>query len=249
MTSWPASQQHSRAGRLYMMFWADCSPLLPVSGSAIVARAEWMGSEPERVLNKTPLVSNKRLECILNCAVFTGGWHITDNTRTSTQSHTRKQKRQSTPSKHPRKQALLLPSPSPPSSLLLPLSSLLPHPRSFLSPLSLQKWRAARLDSGPVGVVSSNRISWERAWRHASLPPSAVIIEIHYTLKMELLEPNYCRLNYFWNTLQPRRILIICSCSHHFLLHPLVLETVGMGFTSQLFYVYVLCSQHCFIDN
>lgn len=101
----------------------------------------------------------------------------------------------------------------------------LPPPCSFLSPLSLQKWRAARLHSCPVGVVSSNRISWERAWRHASLLPSAVIIEIHYTLKMELLEPNCCRLNYFRNTLQPWHILIICSCSCHFLFHPLVFGT------------------------
>lgn len=48
------------------MFWAasaDCLPLLPVSGLAIVARAEWMGSEPEMML-KTLSVSNKGLECI-----------------------------------------------------------------------------------------------------------------------------------------------------------------------------------------
>ncbi|KAM3602773.1 uncharacterized protein V6R79_010300 [Siganus canaliculatus] len=48
------------------MFWAVCadfSPLLPVSGLAIVAGAEWMGCEPEMML-KTPSVSTKRLECI-----------------------------------------------------------------------------------------------------------------------------------------------------------------------------------------
>lgn len=48
------------------MFWAasaDCLPLLPVSGLAIVAGAEWMGSEPE-VMQKTPNVSSKGLECI-----------------------------------------------------------------------------------------------------------------------------------------------------------------------------------------
>lgn len=48
------------------MFWAvsaDCSPLLPVSGLAIVAGAEWMGSEPEMML-KTSSVSSEGLECI-----------------------------------------------------------------------------------------------------------------------------------------------------------------------------------------
>lgn len=96
-----ACQSAAQLGRqTYIMFWADCSSLLPMSGSAIVARAKWMGSEPERVLNKTPLASNKRLECILNCAVFTGSWHISDIVRTSTQSHSRKQKWQSTLNKH-----------------------------------------------------------------------------------------------------------------------------------------------------
>lgn len=56
-----------QAGRqASIMFWAvsaDCSPLLPVSGLAIVAGAAWMGSEPETML-KTPSVSNKGLECI-----------------------------------------------------------------------------------------------------------------------------------------------------------------------------------------
>lgn len=166
------------------MFWtvrADCSPSLPTSGPAIVARAKWMGSEPEIVLNKAALVSNKRLEGIQNHTAFTAGGRVTNNKHfcvgvthvhrnDSGHTHT-----QSNP------------------------------------PLPLQKWRAARLDCCPVGVVSSNRISWgrERAWRHASLPPCAVIIKIHYTLKMELLEPNCCRLNYLENTLQ--HILIICS--------------------------------------
>lgn len=56
-----------QAGRqASIMFWAviaDCSPLLPVSGLAIVAEAKWMGSEPE-MMPTTRSASNKGLECI-----------------------------------------------------------------------------------------------------------------------------------------------------------------------------------------
>ncbi len=59
------TQPDSQAGRqASIMFWAvsaDCSPLLPVSGLAIVASAEWMGSEPD-MMPKTPSVSSKGLE-------------------------------------------------------------------------------------------------------------------------------------------------------------------------------------------
>ena len=49
------------------MFWAvsaDCSPPLPVSGLAIVAEAEWMGSEPDDDAEKPPSVSSEGLGCI-----------------------------------------------------------------------------------------------------------------------------------------------------------------------------------------
>lgn len=73
------------------MFWvvsADCSPLLPVSGLAIVAGAEWMCTEPEMIL-KTPLLA------IRGWSVFTvdrtniygrnaawADWHITTEAST-----------------------------------------------------------------------------------------------------------------------------------------------------------------------
>lgn len=66
-------------------FWAvraDCSP------SAIVARVKWMGSEPEMVLNKPPLVSNKRTDCIQNRTVFTGGWSVTVNKHSVSHTYT-----------------------------------------------------------------------------------------------------------------------------------------------------------------
>lgn len=54
MSGRPASHPHSQTGRqASIMFWAvsaDCSPPLPVSGLAIVAEAEWIGSEPEMML-------------------------------------------------------------------------------------------------------------------------------------------------------------------------------------------------------
>lgn len=45
-----------------------------------MARAKWMGSEPEMVLNKAALVSNKRLEGIQNHTAFTAGGRVTNNT-------------------------------------------------------------------------------------------------------------------------------------------------------------------------
>lgn len=175
-------------------FWAvraDCSPS---SGSAIVARVKWMGSEPEMVLNKPPLVSNNRTDCIQNRTVFTGGWSVTNNKHSV--SHTYTEMTVDTHTVHP------LPPPSP----LLPNKSGEQH-----------SWTPALLEWSAVTGLAGR----ERAWRHASLPPRAVIIKIHYTLKMELLEPNCCQLNYLENTLWPQHILIICSCSRHFLFHPL----------------------------
>lgn len=121
-----ACQSAAQPGRqTYIMFWADCSTLPPGSRSAIVARAKWMGSEPRRVLNKTPLASNQRLER-MNGAVFTGGWHLPTTHGQAGKVTQRKQKRQSTLSKRTREQALSLPPSIP---------SLLPPPCSFLFPL------------------------------------------------------------------------------------------------------------------
>lgn len=73
------------------MFWtvrADCSPSLPTSGPAIVARAKWMGSEPEMVLNKAALVSNNRLEGIQNHTAFTAGGRVTNNKHSVSHTYT-----------------------------------------------------------------------------------------------------------------------------------------------------------------
>lgn len=73
------------------MFWtvrADCSPSLPTSGPAIVARAKWMGSEPKMVLNKAALVSNNRLEGIQNHTAFTAGGRVTNNKHSVSHTYT-----------------------------------------------------------------------------------------------------------------------------------------------------------------
>lgn len=91
-------------------------------------------------LNKTPLVGNKRLECIPNCkSVYE---RLAHRQQTSTQSRARTET-VDTERTHAYKKT------RPATSLSTP-------------PPFLQRWRAARLDRCPVGVVSSNRISRER---------------------------------------------------------------------------------------
>lgn len=126
------------------MFWAasaDCLPLLPVSGLAIVARAEWMGSEPEMML-KTLSVSNKGLECI-HCGPNKHLQKICTNIFAGTQPHRQAMeishsqneiKYYINPSMcahtHRKTNRLLFLIPTPPSALFFPLSP--------------EKWQAGR---------------------------------------------------------------------------------------------------------
>lgn len=173
MTSWPASQQHSRAGRLYMMFWADCSPLLPVSGSAIVARAEWMGSEPERVLKKnTPGKQQEAGVYSELCSIYRRLAHHRQHTDKHAKSHTlnRNDSRQ-THEKTSTTASLSIPSLlPPPSSFLSPPCCPIPAPSSLLFPyksgeqhgwtLALLEWSAV---TGLAGRERDNTPVYRRA--------------------------------------------------------------------------------------
>ena len=204
-----------RAGRqAAIMFWAviaDCSPLLPVSGLAIVAEAEWMGSEPE-MTPTTCSASNKGLECIHHRQnkylqqKWSHVWAGTQPNRlnkttvntakcVSLHAHMRRQ----TSGKTQRKTGYMV--------------SLFSHCQSL--PLHESGRRRGWTLALSEGSAITGLAGRERAWRPASLTPRTVIIETHYTVKMEPLEPNYCRLNYSKSTLWPQRISMICSPSHH----------------------------------
>lgn len=177
MSGRPASHPHSQTGRqASIMFWAvsaDCSPPLPVSGLAIVAEAEWIGSEPEMMLKNLLCkqrgagVYSQRTEStftVRNAPTSRLAHNHTvghskkshalaqhDNQR-CTHTHTSEEPHRETNRRLP-------PFTSP---------SVRPRPR----PLLAQREAAGLLDSRPVRVVSSNRISRERERERESVTTS-----------------------------------------------------------------------------
>lgn len=171
MSGRPASHPHSQTGRqASIMFWAvsaDCSPLLPVSGLAIVAEAEWIGSEPEMMLKNLLCkqrgagVYSQRTEStftVRNAPTsrlahnHTVGHSKKSALHAHTHTHTSEEPHRETNRR-------LLPFTSP---------SVRPRPRLLLA----RREAAGLLDSRPVRVVSSNRISRERERERESVTTS-----------------------------------------------------------------------------
>lgn len=171
MSGRPASHPHSQTGRqASIMFWAvsaDCSPPLPVSGLAIVAEAEWIGSEPEMMLKNLLCkqrgagVYSQRTEStftVRNAPTsrlvhnHTVGHSKKSALHAHTHTHTSEEPHRETNRR-------LLPFTSP---------SVRPRPRLLLA----RREAAGLLDSRPVRVVSSNRISRERERERESVTTS-----------------------------------------------------------------------------
>lgn len=171
MSGRPASHPHSQTGRqASIMFWAvsaDCSPLLPVSGLAIVAEAEWIGSEPEMMLKN--LLCKQRGAGVYSQR--TESTFTVRNAPTSRLAHNHTVGHSKKSALHAHTHTHTSEEPHRETNRRLPpftSPSVRPRPR----PLLARREAAGLLDSRPVRVVSSNRISRERERERESVTTS-----------------------------------------------------------------------------